>query len=47
MLSNADTPFIRQLYTGFTIRQVNARRVVNCDGAKRRLICEILVLSYQ
>ncbi len=46
MLSNSDTPFIRQLYEGFAIHTVQARRAVNCDGAKRGLISEIVVLSY-
>jgi DNA adenine methylase len=46
MLSNSDTPFIRQLYDRFTIRTVKARRAVNCDGAKRGLISEVIVLSH-
>jgi DNA adenine methylase len=45
MLSNSDTAFIRQLYKGFRMETVKARRAVNCDGAKRGLISELLVLS--
>lgn len=47
MLSNSDTPFVRQLYDGFgfDIQTVKARRAVNCDGAKRGLISELVVLS--
>jgi len=46
ILSNSDTPFIRELYNGFTIRTVKARRAVNCDAAKRGLISEVIVLSH-
>ena len=45
MLSNSDTPFIRKLYTGFSLKTVNARRAVNSDGAKRGLVSEVIVLS--
>jgi DNA adenine methylase len=47
MLSNSDTPFIRRLYKGFEIHTVSARRAVNCDGAKRGRIPEVVVLNYQ
>lgn len=45
MLSNSDTPFIRELYAGFNVRTVQARRAVNSDGAKRGRIPEVLVLT--
>ena len=45
MLSNSDTGLIRRLYDGFTIQSVKARRAVNCDGAKRGLVSELIVLS--
>lgn len=45
MLSNSDTPFIRGLYEGpFSVHIVKARRAVNCDGAKRGLISEVVVM---
>ncbi len=47
MLSNSDTPFIRSLYNGFALHSVKARRAVNCDGAKRGRISELVVLSGQ
>ena len=47
MLSNSDTPFIRGLYKGYKMQTVKARRAVNCDGAKRGLIPEVLVLTYE
>ena len=43
MLSNSDTEFIRQLYRGFRIHTVRARRMVNCDGTKRGEVNEVLV----
>jgi DNA adenine methylase len=46
MLSNSDTPFIRHLYKGFKIHTVSARRAVNCDGAKRGRISEVVALTY-
>jgi len=47
MLSNSDTPFIRQRYQAFKLHTVKARRAVNSDGAKRGLISEVLALSYR
>lgn len=46
MLSNSDTPLTRQLYAGFNLQTVQARRAVNCDAAKRGRISELVVLSY-
>mgnify|MGYP001619926225 CR=1 FL=1 len=46
MLSNSDTPFIRQLYEGFNIVTVKARRAINCIGTKRGKINEIVVTNY-
>ncbi|HZR16992.1 MAG TPA: DNA adenine methylase [Verrucomicrobiae bacterium] len=46
MLSNSDTPTTRQLYRGFKLHTVQARRAVNCDGAKRGRISELVALTY-
>jgi DNA adenine methylase len=46
MLSNSDTPLTRQLYAGFILQTVQARRAVNCDGAKRGRISELVVLTH-
>jgi len=46
MLSNSDTPVTRQLYAAFYVRTVQARRAVNCDGAKRGRVSELVALSY-
>ena len=46
MMSNSDTPTIRKLFKGFQIDTVQARRAVNCDGAKRGKVTEIVVRNY-
>jgi DNA adenine methylase len=45
MLSNSDTPFVRELYRGFAMHAVRARRAINCDGSKRGEINELIVTS--
>jgi DNA adenine methylase len=46
MLSNSDTPFIRDLYAGFDIREVNAKRMINCQSNKRGEIKELVIRNY-
>jgi DNA adenine methylase len=46
MLSNSDTPLIRELYAGFRIHGVFARRMINSDGKKRGPVSEVVVLNY-
>ena len=46
MLSNSDTPLIRELYAGFRIHDVSARRMINSDGTKRGPVSEVVVLNY-
>lgn len=48
MVSNSDTPFIRDLYSVlcFNIEVVQAPRLVNCKPANRGLINELLITSY-
>lgn len=46
MLSNSDSPRIRQYYENYRIDVVSARRVINCDGSKRGAIDEIVVRNY-
>ncbi len=48
MLSNADTPTMRELYRdhGFTVHVVHAPRAINSDGAKRGEASELLVTSW-
>jgi DNA adenine methylase len=46
MLSNSDTPYARQLYDGFDIDLVLARRNINKDGRKRGKVGELIVRNY-
>ncbi len=46
MLSNSDTPFIRDLYDGFEIQQVWAPRAINRDASKRKGVNEVVVTNY-
>jgi DNA adenine methylase len=46
MLSNSDTPFIRDLYRDFSLHSVQARRSINSKAAGRGRIPELVVLNY-
>lgn len=46
MLSNSDTPAVHCLYQAFSIQKLQARRAVNCNGTRRGVIPEALVLSW-
>jgi DNA adenine methylase len=46
MVSNSDTPFIRDLYQGFNIHEVLARRSINSNGADRGAVKELIITSY-
>jgi len=48
ILSNSDTRFIRDLYSKshFAISEVLANRAINCNGAKRGKITELIVTDY-
>lgn len=46
MLSNSDTPLIREIYSGFDIRQVFAARAINSTASKRGKIPEVVVRNY-
>ena len=45
LLSNSDTPFIRELYSGFVIREVEAQRAINIKVSKRTGK-ELLISNY-
>lgn len=45
VLSNSDAPFIHELYRSFSIRMVQARRAINCDGSKRGEVNEVVVTA--
>lgn len=48
MLSNSDTPFIRDLYKNkkFKIHVVSAKRAINCKASGRGAINELVILNY-
>jgi DNA adenine methylase len=46
MLSNSDMPAIEELYDGFTISTVSAKRFINCKGGKRSGALELIVTNY-
>ena len=45
MLSNSDTDYIKNLYSGFNICIVPVKRMINCDGSKRTGT-EVIVTNY-
>jgi DNA adenine methylase len=46
LLSNSDTPFIRALYSDFSIKEVDAQRAINCKGSKRAGHKELIISNY-
>lgn len=46
MLSNHNTQFIRELYDGFNIQVINARRNINSKGNGRGTVEEVLITNY-
>jgi len=46
LLSNSDTPFIRALYSDFSIKEVDVQRAINCKGSKRAGHKELLIYNY-
>ena len=49
MLSNSDTPFINNIYSGIkgvNITKVQAGRAINSDASKRGKITEVLITNY-
>lgn len=47
MLSNSDTPFIRELYKGYTIEIVSASRMVSCKAHQRGKTNELIIRNYK
>lgn len=46
LLSNSSTPFIRELYAGYPVQTVYAKRAVNSDAGKRGAVEEVLIRNY-
>jgi len=54
MLSNSDPAgenpgdsYFDELYDGFSIRRVPAKRMINCNGARRGAVNELLITNYE
>lgn len=47
MLSNSDTPFVRELYKGYTIEVVSASRFISCKANQRGKENELLIRNYK
>lgn len=47
MLSNHNTPFIQEIYQGFNLHIVNAKRVINSNGKKRGEVEEVIITNYK
>ncbi len=46
MLSNHNTPFIQELYKGFNIQVIEARRAINSKGSGRGSVEELIITNY-
>jgi DNA adenine methylase len=48
MLTNSNTPFVRELYSDFAnnIRQANSKRAINCKAAKREGHTDLIIRNY-
>jgi DNA adenine methylase len=46
MLSNSATPFIRELYRGFSIRTIHAPRSISAKSASRQSVKEFVICNY-
>ena len=46
LLSNSDTPFIRELYSDFRIKEVDVQRAINSTGSGRAGHKELVISNY-
>ena len=46
MLSNHNTPFINELYKGFNIHVINAKRMINSKADGRGNVQEVIITNY-
>lgn len=46
MLSNSDSPFIKELYKDYYINFVKANRMINCNGKDRGKVNEVVITNY-
>lgn len=46
LLSNSNTPLMRELYSGYDIIEIQANRAINCKAGGRGKITELLIKNY-
>jgi DNA adenine methylase len=46
LLSNADTPLMHELYAGFHIDVIPAKRAINSNAAARGAVNEVLIRNW-
>lgn len=46
MLSNSDTPLIREIYKSHKLISVKAKRAINSNSSRRNEISELLIINY-
>jgi len=46
ILSNSDTPFVRNLYQGLAIHEVKAQRAINSKASRRGKVGELIICTY-
>lgn len=46
MLSNSDTPLIRELYRDFNITRIDAPRNISSNGSRRNSVSELVIRNY-
>lgn len=46
VVSNNDTAFVRSLFAGYRLIEVQAARAVNSDGAKRGKVAELIIRNF-
>lgn len=47
MLSNHNTKYIRELYDGYTINVIQAKRMINSKGSGRGKVEEVIITNYE
>jgi len=47
MLSNSEHPFVKELYDGYNIKVVKAKRMISCNANGRGAISELVMRNYE
>ena len=46
MLTNSDTPLVRELYAPFAITEVGSKRAINCKASNREGHSDLIIRNY-